>query len=220
MSAFAPSYIIGLDLGKKHDYTAMAVLNQTMPNDVTRSESAYQLIHLDRWRGRDYLEAIPEVRKVVNRLQQVAWERETDGTVSLVVDQTGVGEAVVESLRAAGLDCYGISIHGGENVSTMPGGWRVPKRELVGTAEVLLQSKRLQFADRLELANILRSELQSFKATIKITTGHVSYGADESWREGEHDDTVLALAMALWYGEYLADQELSTQALNHYYSRM
>jgi hypothetical protein len=35
----------------------------------------------------------------------------------------------------------------------------------------------------------------NFKLKINITTGHDSY---EAWREGEHDDLVLAAALAVW----------------------
>jgi len=33
---------------------------------------------------------------------------------------------------------------------------------------------------------------------INLATGHDSY---EAWREGDHDDLVLAVAMACWTGE-------------------
>lgn len=44
---------------------------------------------------------------------------------------------------------------------------------------------------------ILTAELQNFRAQI-TTSGHDSY---EAWREGAHDDTVLATALACWFGE-------------------
>ncbi len=34
---------------------------------------------------------------------------------------------------------------------------------------------------------------------MSLATGHAQYAAD--WRSGTHDDLVLALACALWYGE-------------------
>ena len=40
-------------------------------------------------------------------------------------------------------------------------------------------------------------ELAQFKVKINISTGHDSY---EAWREGDHDDLVLAVALACWYG--------------------
>ncbi len=40
---------------------------------------------------------------------------------------------------------------------------------------------------------------------INISTAHDSY---EAWREGDHDDLVLAVAMACWAGErFLGTQE-------------
>ena len=38
----------------------------------------------------------------------------------------------------------------------------------------------------------------NLKVKINIATGHHSY---EAWREGDHDDLVLAVAMACWCGE-------------------
>jgi hypothetical protein len=227
-----PAYLLGLDLGKKRDYTALAVLKQqAVPTgrmqrvavrasiyDDTAWEAApelayqYDLVHLDRWRGRNYRDAIPIVDNVIPKVRHAAYEehfRATgDGSVdggepviALVVDQTGVGEAVIEDLRAAGLQCVGVTIHGGDASSPQPGGFRVPKRALVATVEVLLQNRRLRIASQLPLADVLVSELDNFKTKITLSTGHDTYGAGEEWREGAHDDTVLAVALAAWYGE-------------------
>jgi hypothetical protein len=51
---------------------------------------------------------------------------------------------------------------------------------------------------KLPEAATLTQELQHFQMKIALDTGHDSYGA---WREGTHDDLVLALACALWCGE-------------------
>jgi hypothetical protein len=48
------------------------------------------------------------------------------------------------------------------------------------------------------LADTLRKELLNFKVKINISTAHDSY---EAWREGDHDDLVLAVAMACWCRE-------------------
>ena len=44
---------------------------------------------------------------------------------------------------------------------------------------------------------MLRRELEIFKVTFS-PSGHDSYGAGEDWRVGNHDDLVLAVALALW----------------------
>jgi hypothetical protein len=93
-----------------------------------------------------------------------------------------------------------VTITGGESVTEADGYLQVPKRELVGAVQVLLQTGRLKIARELPEAALLTSELLNFQ--VKITeTGHDSYGA---WREGQHDDLVLALALAVWYPEHHA----------------
>jgi hypothetical protein len=71
----------------------------------------------------------------------------------------------------------------------------VPKRDLVSVMQVALQSGWLKIAAELELAETLKNELLNFKVKVNIATGHDSY---EVWRENEHDDLVLACAMACW----------------------
>ncbi len=53
----------------------------------------------------------------------------------------------------------------------------------------------------LKEAQTLVSGLQAFKVSISLK-GHDSYGNDVGqWRENPHDDLVLAVALAAWYGE-------------------
>jgi len=44
----------------------------------------------------------------------------------------------------------------------------------------------------------LVKELENFKVKVNIQTAHDSY---EAWRESDHDDLVLALALACWWAE-------------------
>jgi hypothetical protein len=76
----------------------------------------------------------------------------------------------------------------------------VPKRDLVAAVQVLLQNGRLKIAEGLELAPTLRKELLGFRVKVDPKTAHDSY---EHWREGDHDDLVLATALACWYREHI-----------------
>jgi hypothetical protein len=76
--------------------------------------------------------------------------------------------------------------------------FRVPKRDLVGVVSVRLQNRSLRFANAGPYAAILQRELLNFRVKIDPVTSHDSYAA---WREGEHDDLVLATAIALWWGD-------------------
>jgi hypothetical protein len=75
--------------------------------------------------------------------------------------------------------------------------WHVPKKELVTSLQVLMQSRRLQMARSLPDAAMLVRELQNFQ--VKITAAaNETFGV---WRDGQHDDLVLAVALASWWGE-------------------
>jgi hypothetical protein len=116
----------------------------------------------------------------------------------LVVDQTGVGAAVVEMVRAASLPATltPVLVTAGSGAACTENGWNVAKKELVSVLQVLLQTRRLKIAavpDR----EILVRELDAFR--VKVTAAaNETY---ESWRERDHDDMVLALAFAAWAGE-------------------
>ena len=72
----------------------------------------------------------------------------------------------------------------------------------MSTVSVLLQAKRLKIVSSLKEAQTLVSELQAFKVSISLS-GHDRYGNDQgAWRENPHDDLVLAVALAAWYGEH------------------
>lgn len=187
-------FFVGLDLGQANDYTALAVLEQ-LKTEGDRKEAAYHVRHLERVRGLPYPEIVV---KVAAMLESSALK----GNAVLVVDQTGVGVPVVDLLRQAGLKPIAVSIHGGDNTAHEKDNWRVPKRDLVGTLQVLLQSKRLKIAARLELGQILQAEMLNFKVKIDPATAHDSYSA---WREQDHDDLVLSVALAAWWGEHFPE---------------
>ena len=65
---------------------------------------------------------------------------------SLVVDQTGVGAAVVDLLRRADIrTMLPVTITSGHRASN-DAGWMIPKKALVGVLQILLQSKRAFFS--------------------------------------------------------------------------
>jgi hypothetical protein len=159
-----------------------------------------QLRHLERYElGTPYPEVVQNVIGVLTRHPIRA---HLDYT-RLLVDATGVGRPVVDSFRAQGVHPISILIHGGERVSWEDAGprdvtLRVPKRDLVASVQTLLQTGRLQISGRLPLADVLRKELLNFRTKINPQTAHDSYS---HWREGDHDDLVLATACACWYRE-------------------
>ena len=100
-------------------------------------------------------------------------------------------------LCQAGLKPIAVSIHGGDAVSREYRGciwYRVPKRDLIGVVQVALHAQRLRIAAAHPMASTLIAEMQNYRVTIDPRTAHDSYAA---WREGIHDDLVLACALAV-----------------------
>ena len=67
---------------------------------------------------------------------------------------------------------------------------------LHGTLQVLLQAGRLKIADAIPDARVLVEDLLAYR--VKITAN--AHDVYEPWREGAHDDLLLAVALACWYG--------------------
>lgn len=119
------------------------------------------------------------------------------GNVMHLVDATGVGVATIDYMRKEGLTPLGITITGGTNVGTGDMGITVPKIELINSLQLALQGEMLEFAQGLdqECQKHLLHEFQNFKEK-KTTAGNKTY---EAWRESDHDDLILALAINVWW---------------------
>jgi hypothetical protein len=71
----------------------------------------------------------------------------------------------------------------------------VPKKNLITSAAVLFQDRRLELPADLEHRNLLISELRDYRRTVNISTGHASF---EPWRDSQHDDLLFLLALCTW----------------------
>jgi len=150
-------FFVGLDLGQAQDFTALAVLERPWVrwNDApARRRPVYALRHLERFPpGTHYAEVAQGLIKLLRTPP-------LPGAV-LVVDQTGVGRAVVDLLRddlqgQVTATFWPITISAGHTITVEEtGGWLVPRKELVGTLQVLLQARRLQVACTLPHAPLL-----------------------------------------------------------------
>lgn len=91
-------FFVGLDLGQRKDFTAVAVVEREMGRPHIAVARATLLVrHLERMAlGTAYTRV---VERVCGMMRHPALERDA----RLVVDATGVGAPVVELLRGAGL---------------------------------------------------------------------------------------------------------------------
>ncbi len=200
------TFYVGLDLGQSQDYSSLAVIERVtqptgklVPDDegmlVEQQRVLFHLRHLERPQlGTPYTVIVQRAKTLVRLVG-------AKGSTWLVADATGVGAPVMDMFRAGGLQPIAIHIHGGDKVSGEGRDYRVPKRDLAGTLQSLLQTGRLKVAAQLELGEVFVKELLAFKVKVNITTGHDSY---EALREGDHDDLVLAVAMPCWFATHAA----------------
>jgi hypothetical protein len=202
------TFVLAADIGQANDFTALSILQSygtrergASDFDPVKKDRRHDLIHLERFREIPYPEQIRRIAERYRELEQHA--RELNGTtmVRLVVDATGVGKPILDAFREGGLRPRGVIITGGETATRGDSIDRVPKRELVTTLQVALQSRRLRIADELPLAETLLRELRGFRVKISLS-GHASFGNDVgTWREADHDDLVLSVALAVWLVE-------------------
>jgi len=102
------------------------------------------------------------------------------GRAKIIIDATGVGRPVVDLMKESGLSgLVPVTITGGDSVSeAYVNGlheWRVPKRDLIGALQVLLQNERLKSPAGMNLKDELIQELQNFKVKLSSETGHDRY---------------------------------------------
>jgi hypothetical protein len=178
---------MGLDLGPPGQATALAAVEQHWSGPP---EAHFHVRYLRRWTpGTPYPAIVGDVVKLTA-------DRPLAGA-PLAADQTGVGRPVADLLTQAG-GTYGLTrvvVTAGHVATVSEDGARlVPKRDLVGVLQVLLQTRRLRIAAELPEASMLERELLEFRAKTPAAGAEVA----ESWRERPHDDLVLAVALACW----------------------
>jgi len=196
-------FYVGLDLGQRQDHSAIAIVER--PERVVRPfdwiswrersrRDAEGLVvrHLERIRlGTPYTD-------VVRRVVEVLRHPKLPGPRRLVVDATGVGMPVVDMLRAARPECsvMPMLITGGAGERYDGRVWHVAKVDLLAGLQSLLEKGELGIARGMRETATLVRELTDVRVRYR-GSGRVRLGADGA---GEHDDLVIAVALACWAG--------------------
>jgi hypothetical protein len=192
ITAALTRYYIGLDLGLPGEYSALTIVRQTRSEPEKVEDSRYECVALTRYSpGTSYPAILSDVQDLLKKPPLNAETR-------LSLDETGAGRAVTELFKQAGLEPVVITITAGFDTLAVDSlTYHTPKRDLVSSVQVLLQSGRLKIARRLPDAGILEKELLNFKFKVPLNA------ADDFtyWREGAQDDLVFALCIACWTGE-------------------
>ncbi len=226
-------FVSGLDLGLAHDFTALVILEASgarrmvtadqrdretgMPITTNRPIEMMPLVQAEvRWVERlngKVRYSYTEMRGIVKDRMVRLKKEETGKQSYLAIDKTGVGVGVAEIF--ADLWPIGVTITGsGQAIRHGEQDYNVPKKDLVSCVQILLQNQVLKIADKIEHAEILRKELLAFRTKITAAGGQTF----EAWREKDHDDMVLALAIAIWTAQQIISANAAA-ALAQYRNR-
>ncbi len=188
--------IVSLSLGTIAEPSALVVVEPSTkvwhPKDGKRdrdSENHFNVTWLERFpAGRP-------IPAVVARVCEVVSDKRLAKKCTVLLDITSTGLAPRRVFESRGLypDPIDLINTGAEEYTK--GTHRVPLRDVIGSAQVLLQPNRLKVADALELAETLLSDLQAFDPK--------PIERNSDLRGGRNADLVVALAVALWWGDKL-----------------
>jgi hypothetical protein len=148
----------GLDLGQKHDFSAIAVVEREDERRLGLSSSVMRCLRVR------HLERVPlgtAYAAVAGRVSALLAQAEFRQTKQLVVDATGVGGPVVELLRTVWLPCpvTSVTITAGDAEHGRGNEWHVPKRDLLMGLAMLLEQRQLKIPRGLEETGALVREL-------------------------------------------------------------
>ena len=162
-------FFIGVDLGQKQDFSAWAVVEPVGDTLWVRYLERAQL-------GTPYSVVVDRVARLAGGIWLARNSR-------IVVDATGVGAPVVEMLRRAGTGSTvtTVTITGGEKAHGTGETWNVPKKDLLGGLQVLLEQGRLMIHRKLKEAPVLARELASIRQWT-LAGGRLGMGALGCWR--------------------------------------
>ncbi len=189
-------HIVSLSLGTVAEPSAVVVIEprtkfwRAEGQDRTRdSENHFDAIWLERFpAGRP-------IPAVVARVSELVSGERLAKNCHLLLDITSTGAAPLRVFESRGLYPQPIELTNTGSEEYSGGVRRVPLRDVIGAAQVVLQTNRLKVASALELASTLVGDLQSFDPKPAARSLDL--------RGGRNSDLVFALAVALWWGDRL-----------------
>lgn len=204
-------YLVIVDIAKKRDNTEIFIVKQTpdiVPGNPTLGNSDrivnfMDIVYIKTFNNATY----PDMVKAI---ADCAGHSEIVNNSELIVDGTGVGEAVVDLLREKGLAPIPIIFTSGNTVNEtyydmgsvfsgtnqlrgarMLKSINVPKQHLIDAGKIMLQQRRVRIAPGLQGAEDFRNQLAGFT--------NKPNGKTEADTEMTHDDKVVCFLMGAWW---------------------
>jgi len=152
-------YYAGVDFGKLQDYSVLAVVKVE-----------------DNYRKLLYLHEFPLGTPYTNVIGHLVRANEKFHFSGVLVDQTGVGEPVLEEIRNQGVECEGLKF----TVQT--------KENLLSGLKIMMEQGRLAIPYHRRLCTQINEQQYSYSKS-----GHLQFSHPAS----SHDDMLWALALAV-----------------------
>ena len=189
-------HIVSLSLGTVAEPSGLVVVDPRTkleePNDKDGRrdwENHFNVVWIERFpAGRP-------IPAVVARVSELVSDKRLAKKCSTLLDITSTGAAPLRVFQNRSLYPGPIDLTNTGAEEYTNGMHRVPLRDVIGAAQVVLQTARLKVASALELAETLVSDLQAFDPK--------PIARNPDLRGGQNGDLVLALAIALWWGDKL-----------------
>jgi len=143
---------------------------------IDKVDNFYIIKHIEIHKG------VPTGAKV-NRIRQLS---EIYKPVRVVLDESGIGQAIIDDVRANGIPALAQSFHSAARSNLL-----MNLRNIIDGKKLIIPRSR-EDSKVIRLTNELVTQLIGFKETKSQATGNINYLSTAS-----HDDIVMALAMAV-----------------------
>lgn len=141
---------------------------------------------------------------IINRVSEIFSLKQVSRESIILLDISSVGTAPLRAFQARGMYPAAIDLTNTGAEGFTNDAQQVPLRDVIGASQVVLETARLKVAGALEEATTLVSDLQAFDPK--------PIARNPDLRGGRNTDLVLALAVALWWGDRLTwDDDLLDQ---------
>jgi hypothetical protein len=217
-------YIVAADIAKKRDFFGIMIMRdnpQIVPGHelleaADRIVHYYDIVTIEKYQGMGY-EAMAE------RLEDIMRNAVLVNNADLLIDGTGIGDAVVEMIRARNLFPISIIFSGGtvpreeraamgevfKGSSGKLAGARVlkhisvPKKDLVAAGSILAQQNRVRIAPG-RWTEDFKKQLINFKGKVNEESRRIKF---EAGTETVHDDLVVCYLMGSWWIKYRKERD-------------
>ena len=201
-SGYKLHYAAGVDVGKRHDPSALAIVErrQLMAPDgrhsnrpIENGDPVYHVVHAQRF---PLHEPYPLQGQ---RLARLLSSREELAGCEVLIDRTGVGDGVIDQWKRDIPEIRPIVLTAGREVVRAGRELHISKSVLIQELQGHLHYQTIKVPKDLPEAEAIAREAADFEV-------HYSASGALQWnaKSGAHDDLIVAIALALFGASHVA----------------